>query len=177
MKSNVICSYTVELFSSILKYIHENYECEIFQLLCLLCASLLQDWVKWTLHTSPVRTHTHTHIDTHIPAPNERQKGVAGLTDQFPISPGRPAVIRSSYTWREAWIPLGFISSNYLLLPPHAVLLLTIRYFSSGSWHCPFLPPSSSLFPHLDGSFICCVSVCIFLATVEMLVKVTLTRQ
>lgn len=56
--------------------------------------------------------------------------GTAGLTDQFPISPSHPAVIRSSSTWREAWIPLGFISSNYPLLPPHAVLPFPILYFS-----------------------------------------------
>lgn len=73
---------------------------------------------------------------------------MAGLTDQFPISPSRPAVIRSSCTWREAWIPLGFISSNYPLLPPHAVLSLPILYFTSGYWHCPLLPLSNSLFTH-----------------------------
>lgn len=117
--------------------------------------------------------NTDTHTDTHIPTPNERQKGMAGLTDQFPISPSRPEVIRSSCTWREAWIPLGFISSNYPLLLPHAVPSLQILYFSSGSWHCPLLPPCSLFFPHfwqfsthtltvsfipplnrLDGSFI-----------------------
>lgn len=75
------------------------------------------------------------------------KKGMAGLTDQFPISPSRPEVIRSSCTWREAWIPLGFISSNYPLLPPHAVPSLHILYFSSGSWHCPLLSPSSSTLP------------------------------
>lgn len=68
------------------------------------------------------------------------KRGMAGLTDQFPISPSRPAVIRSSCTWREAWIPLGFINSNYPMLFSHS----PIFYFSSGSWHCPLLPPSAS---------------------------------
>lgn len=106
--------------------------------------------------------HRHTHTQayrygTHIPTPNERQKGMAGLTDQFPISPSRPAVIRSSYTWREAWIPLGFISSNYPLLPPHAVLLLAALYFSFRSWHCPPRPPSFLLFhPRFSRSLSLC---------------------
>lgn len=119
--------------------------------------------------------NTHMHIDTHIPAPSERQKGMAGLTDQFPISPSHPVVIRSSYTWRETWIPLGFISSNYPLLPTHAVPLRTIHYLSSQSRHCPFLPLSSSFFPCVDGSFICCVSL--HLPATDMLLKVTLTCQ
>lgn len=114
-------------------------------------------WVKLTLHTC-VYMNTNmkcTYITAHIPAPKERQKGPAGLTDQFPIFPSRPVVIRSSCTWREAWIPLGFISSNYPLFPP-AVHSLFILYFSSGFWHCPLLPPSSStlfFFPLLPLSW------------------------
>lgn len=100
--------------------------------------------------------------------------GMAGLTDQFPISPSHPAVIRSSSTWREAWIPLGFISSNYPLLPPHAVLSSPILYFPPGSWHCPLLPvlfiplPFGSVVLHLRS-----LSVCweLFLTCVESIYR------
>lgn len=78
--------------------------------------------------------------------------GTAGLADQFPISPSHPAVIRSSSTWREAWIPLGFISSNYPLLPPHAVLSFPILYFSPWILTLPS-PPSVPLIP-LPFSFV-----------------------
>ena len=93
-----------------------------------------------------MNTHIYIHIHTFTHGMRDK-KGMAGLTDQFPISPSRPEVIRSSCTWREAWIPLGFISSNYPLLPPHAVPALHILHFSSGSWHCPLLSPSSSTLP------------------------------
>ena len=59
---------------------------------------------------------------------------MVGLTDQFPVSLSHPAVIRSSCTWRERWIPLGFISSNYSRIPPHSVFSLPILYFSSRHW-------------------------------------------
>lgn len=78
--------------------------------------------------------------------------GTAGLTDQFPISPSHPAVIRSSSTWREAWIPLGFISSNYPLLPPHAVLPFPILYFSP--WILTLPSPPSVIFIPLPFSFV-----------------------
>lgn len=122
---------------------------------CITCTGLSQTNFAYFLQYCE-----HTLTDTHIPTLNERQKGMAGLTDQFPISPSRPAVIRSSCTWREAWIPLGFISSNYPLLPPHAVLSLPILYFTSGYWHCPLLPLSNSLLTHFCLLFSTLVSFC-----------------
>ena len=97
--------------------------------------------------------NTHRRPGTRSLTPNETQNGMVGLTDQFPISPSHPAVIRSYSTWREDWIPLGFISSNYPLLPPHAVLSLPSLNFCSGSQHRPPLPHTASL---LSSTSACC---------------------
>lgn len=125
---------------------------EIFKLLRLLFYKTESNWLCICLQYFLTHTHTHIQIRT-FPHRMRDKRGMAGLTDQFPISPSHPAVIRSSSTWREDWIPLGFISSNYPLLPPHAVPSLPILYFSSGSWHCPLLPQSASLLPSI---FACC---------------------
>lgn len=135
-----------QILHFILKYIHWNFETEIFKLQSCCFTRAVLPW-----------TYRCTHFQDRM----RDKMGMAGLTDQFPISPSHQAVIRSSSTWREAWIPLGFISSNYPLLPPHVVLSFPILYF-------PPVPDIalSSLSPLYSSSmFTCCsplvVTVCL----------------
>lgn len=87
MKSNMICSYSVEFCSSILKYIHRNCEFEMFKLLCLLFCKTESNWLCICL-----QYFEHTHIQIHtFPHRMRDKKGDGGINGSVPNFPQPPS--------------------------------------------------------------------------------------
>lgn len=110
------CRATVEIYTLKLLMIITSH-------LCACCVKFNFFVQFWNCEDAHILIRTYS--------PNYGWKSMVGLTYQLPIFLCHPTVIRSSYTWHEPWIPLGFISSNYSRLPPHAVFSVYFLFFSA----------------------------------------------